>query len=1026
MNIGGFSGDNTHNGDTQIFGSLTVDGQVIVRDAEGQSEYLASGNYNPIVLGVPSHWNSLILKSGTQARYAKNGNIVEVYMELTGSLKANQAFAQISVSVPSVDLFDKKHIGSAYSDSVFILASSAQVYNCTAANITTSGFGDTSVLLNYDSYIATNPASVVDFFLNITYKLEGDDIPASAIIQGGGGSGGDVRNPMIEPLNGGGFNILNVGNIQASTFNGGAILNNPLSVDLNTNNKNINNVNDLSAELIEVKNLYAKSPNVSINVFTDLTFDENNIYQLSSITNGGVAFAINSALITLNGSTTCGGDIDMDTNKITRAGEITTDILQTVNLRNPNLGSPVILNSDIDMSSNKIIGAGEIKTDFLFCPTIAHPISPNDVFFADTIEMNGNNIKNIGTLQTVNIRNPTLSSPIIFNSEIETNNLPINLNGSFIDNCSVISNTSNIDIKTISSPIKIAPTTSGNVELSTPSGQAKVQGSIINFVSGATIETITSTQKLTLCNRIEHSASPAVKIDTVHIFATSGFTEPNINIGGNDYYLLKDNCTYVIHDQITVTKGFNFGDNTAIRGQSVASSITFDESTKDICGFRSDNQHLFLSDITVIGGGGHFTSSTTNVKGLIDFSNFNTGAPAPFYGRNRRCRIQNVQIIAPYSLGKLQGGGTLRLLGNFINGGGAQPTGVYTRVGLEVSDGLSFEFCNNKVVLMAGAQAFSTMKMLDFVDATLTPVVLGFNAVIISGNIFHPRDQENAINFENDSITQLGTISANTFIRTGGTAPLINYERATLQDNYNKSAVINYEVNGNAGVLDVLPTCLINATASNSLSSATYVDITFPVGNIQKLKGTKRFGLKTYISGATGGNYSTGNYIRDTTNPNKYAYILEARTILGGTDELILLDFNEVFTSATTYEEVDKDFVLTGVTSTAFTFGTIANELEVYYADKDPADLQIVTSITHNNNTINSEVQFIMAFDEGSGYVQDPITTVSVTNARSTPRSNTSTITTLKRFKKGDLFKFLYRYVDSTTSFVDNITITVQ
>jgi hypothetical protein len=327
---------------------------------------------------------------------------------------------------------------------------------------------------------------------------------------------------------------------------------------------------------------------------------------------------------------------------------------------------------------------------------------------------------------------------------------------------------------------------------------------------------------------------------------------------------------------------------------------------------------------------------------------------------------------------------------------------------------------------MAGAQVASTMKMLDFVDATLTPVVLGFNAVIVSGNIFHPRNQENGINFENNSITALGTISANTFIRTGGTAPLINYERATINDNYNKSAVINYEVNGNAGVLDVLPTCLVSGITSSSMSSASYIDIPFPIGNVQILDGSKRFGLKSFVSGVTGGNYTTGNYIRDTTNANKFAYILEAKLILGGTNELILLDFNEVFTSATNYEEVDKDFVLTGVTSTAFTFGTLNNEIEIYYGDKDPADLQIVTSISHNNTTTNDEVQFIMAFDEGSGYVQDTTTQVSVTNPRAAPRSNSSSITTLRRFKKGDTFKFLYRYVDVTTTVVDNMTITVH
>jgi hypothetical protein len=925
MNIGGFSGENTHGGDTQIFGSLTVDGQVIVRDAEGQSEYLDSGDYNPIVLGVATHWNSLILKTGTQARFAKNGNIVEVYMELTGNIKANQSFAQISISVPSVELFDKKHTGSAYSDSVFILAGNAQVYNCTDAFITTSGSGKTSVLLNYDSYIPTNPISIVDFFVNITYKLEGDDIPASAIIQGGGGSGGDVRNPMIEPLNGGGFDIVNVGNVQASTFNGGLILTNPLAVDLDANNNNIINSNTITTDTVN-----------SLNV------------------NG---ISGNSLFIT-----------------------------------NPD--EPIVITgSKIEMRSN--------------------PPNTGKVEFYTSIDMDNKNIENVQNIITQRVLGKA-GTPLIIDSavgfDIELKD-DTKIEGNLDMDGNIITAVTNIgslgDLTILSAPTGLL--TIGNV------AQHKYTNIIPN---NGLIEQYTM--------RMEEHTNVIDKVDTVHIYDASGFNESNINIGGVDYYSLNDNCTYIIHDQITLTKGFNYGINTAIKGESIACSITFDESTNDICGFRSDNQHLFLTDITIIGGGGHFTSSTANVKGLFDFSNFNTGAPAPFYGRNKRCRIQNVQIIAPYSLGKLQGGGTLRLLGNFLNGGGAQPTGIYTTVGLEVSDGLSFEFCNNKVVLMAGAQVASTLKMLDFVDATLTPVVLGFNAVIISGNIFHPRNQENAINFENNSITQLGTIGSNTFIRTGGTAPLINYERATINDNYNKSAIVNYEVNGNAGVLDVLPTCLVNGVVSNSLSSATYIDITFPFGNIQELNGTKRFGLKSFVSGVAGGNYTTGNYIRDTTNVNKFAYILDSQIVLGGTNKLILLDFNEFFNSATNYEEIDKDFVLTGVTSTAFIFGTLNNEIEIYYADKDPADLQIVTSISHNNSSTNDEVQFILAFDTGSGYVQDPITTVSVTNPRAAPRSNTSTITTLKRFKKGDLFKFLYRYVDTTTSIIDNITITVH
>ena len=938
MNISGYQDNNFHDGSTQILGDLVIDGKLTLGGATGQSEYLDSGDYTGTVLGVPSQWISMGLKPTTEYRYQKNGNIVQVYLYLRGEIKTNTQFPQISVNVPSTDLFNVGHTGNAYAYSSFILPTGRQIYTTVNQFISTSGGGQTSVLIFYEGNSATNNQETVDLFVHLVYKLAGTDIPATVLVSGGTGQG-DVQNPMLESLDAGGYNITNVGTLSATLINAPNVLTNPLAVDLDANNNNIINSNTITTDTVNALNV-------------------NGI-------NGNSLFITNSDdPIVITGS-----KIEMKTNPPGGITEFNTDIKM--------IGTRTIENVDELKVSTLRANTGNIST-------------------ASGVDFNNNNILQLGNLQV-----DTISSPF---SEVRFLTT-LNMNNNIIISAVNISSFSDMTI--LSAPTGLL--TIGNV------AQHKYTNIIPN---NGLIEQYTM--------RMEEHTNILDKIDTVHIYNASGFSENIVSFFGADYYELLSNTTYIIHDQITVTNGFAYGENTAIRGASVACSITFDESTKDICGFRSEDQHLFLSDITIIGGGGHFTSSTANVKGLFDFSNFNTAGLAPFYGRNKRCRIQNVQIVAPYSLGKLQGGGTLRLLGNFINGGGAQPTGIYTRVGLEVSDGLSLEFCNNKVVLMAGAQIASTLKMLDFVDATLTPVVLGFNAVIISGNIFHPRNQENAINFENNSITELGTIGSNTFIRTGGTAPLINYERATINDNYNKSAVVKYEVNGNAGVLDVLPTCLVNGVVSNSLSSATYIDITFPIGNIQELNGTKRFGLKSFVSGVAGGNYTTGNYIRDTTNVNKFAYILDAKNILGGTDELILLDFNEGFTSGTTYEEIDKDFVLTGVTSTAFTFGTLNNEIEIYYADKDPADLQIVTSISHNNTSTNDEVQFIMAFDTGSGYVQDPITTVSVTNPRANPRSNTSTITTLKRFKKGDLFKFLYRYVDTTTSVIDNITITVH
>jgi hypothetical protein len=97
---------------------------------------------------------------------------------------------------------------------------------------------------------------------------------------------------------------------------------------------------------------------------------------------------------------------------------------------------------------------------------------------------------------------------------------------------------------------------------------------------GTSRQLISSTQIQYFTKRFEETNSQVSKVDTVHIYDASGFTETVLTLFGNDYYILKDNCTYIIHDQITVTNGFNFGINTAIRGESLACSITFDESTK--------------------------------------------------------------------------------------------------------------------------------------------------------------------------------------------------------------------------------------------------------------------------------------------------------------------------------------------------------------------------------------------------------------------------------------------------------------
>ena len=45
---------------------------------------------------------------------------------------------------------------------------------------------------------------------------------------------------------------------------------------------------------------------------------------------------------------------------------------------------------------------------------------------------------------------------------------------------------------------------------------------------------------------------------------------------------------------------------------------------------------MYISDVTIQGGGGRFAQT---VLGLFDCEDYNVGEPAPFYGRNRRFRV---------------------------------------------------------------------------------------------------------------------------------------------------------------------------------------------------------------------------------------------------------------------------------------------------------------------------------------------------------------------------------------------------
>jgi len=248
MNINGGSIDNTHNGNTLVEGNLTVDGQIFVGDAEGKSEYLDSGTYTPVITSVTAGWTfSLVTSLGRDPVYEKNGNVVTLSCHMFASWSgATATTATFQITVPSMDLFDLPVTNTGRAT-----AGIRGRYSIATVNKTALLDNSFDVVFN-----AEDPFSGLgngSFSFIITYKLDAPDVPATAIISGGGGSGGDVRNPMVENLDGGGFSITNVDNLTAVSITAPNVVTNPLSTNLDTAGNAITNVSNISSQFGDIK-----------------------------------------------------------------------------------------------------------------------------------------------------------------------------------------------------------------------------------------------------------------------------------------------------------------------------------------------------------------------------------------------------------------------------------------------------------------------------------------------------------------------------------------------------------------------------------------------------------------------------------------------------------------------------------------------------------------------------------------------------------------------------------------------------
>lgn len=442
MNISGFQDNNFHDGSTQILGDLIIDGKLILGGATGQSEYLDSGDYKAVISNI-SGISNVSFDSTTRTYYEKQGNLVKLYASLkitfTATLTSSFTF---NMTVPALDLFEKKINGA------FCIANGGFVNQYDADGFANVLNDDGTVRVIFQRLPLNNVTLPFggDLYGSIIliYKLVGDDIPATVLIAGGSGSG-DVKNPMLENLDGGGFNIVNVDTIIATNITAPNVVTNPLNTNLNANNQNIININSVDAETLNASNTNTtviSTDTINSLIASDITFSNNIDMGTRSINNVGELKV--TTLRSNSGAITTASGITFNNNNIFQLGNLQTQTIssqvgEVKFLTNLNINDNIIKgcnelnsqNGDLiikGLTSGGTFPASKIsleafKVDLSQCPNGLdmgnHPI--NNAGIITTDELRVTDISDATNTTTTNLNTNTITT-VFPQTQIQINN----------------------------------------------------------------------------------------------------------------------------------------------------------------------------------------------------------------------------------------------------------------------------------------------------------------------------------------------------------------------------------------------------------------------------------------------------------------------------------------------------------------------------------------------------------------------------------------------------------------------------
>jgi len=374
---------------------------------------------------------------------------------------------------------------------------------------------------------------------------------------------------------------------------------------------------------------------------------------------------------------------------------------------------------------------------------------------------------------------------------------------------------------------------------------------------------------------------------------------------------LADNTAYIIFGTVNAsTNSITYGANSSLLGNDILTSkLIFEGSGSKLI---TRNQSLYLRNLFITCDSGQLFDAL-DIDYLIDPN------VDPFQGRSKFFRVLNCVLYGGVAgngsdVGYIEGFATTNFNNNVVRN---------WDIGLKASNGLSFEATANKSVLwnQQGADMITLRddNWSNQPDNATGYIPTGINALIITGNILHPKNNEFAWKVEIGHNTKAGTISGNTFILTGNTTGgILN----PAGQDYNDLA--NFTIKNNQGGIDntaliqsyIDPdgTTATTALTQNVVTKVDFNDLILSSNNLffsQRIlvNSTQFFEVQQIITGQTSTNTAK---IRSIDAANNYLYV---DYIVDGSDNPAQFTVGETLQSATattTYNGIDGSWKYSG------------------------------------------------------------------------------------------------------------------